>query len=50
MAWDVVARGARAGEGDTFADVGGNEVEAENTSVDPGESVSRGRDTVDAGV
>jgi hypothetical protein len=38
------------GEGDTFADVGGNKVEAENTSIDLGGPVSRGRDTVDTGV
>ncbi|PMD40238.1 hypothetical protein L207DRAFT_528612 [Hyaloscypha variabilis F] len=35
VAWDVVARDAQAEEVDKFADVGGNEDEVENNSVDP---------------
>jgi hypothetical protein len=47
---DVVARDARAEEVDKFADVGGNEAEVENNSVDPGRLVSSGRDTFETGV
>ena len=50
VAWDVVARDARAEEVDKFADVGGNEAEVENNSVDPGRLVSSGRDTFETGV